>query len=85
MVKPASLKLLSYLPYDYRDDSIRPDNPSARREADRIVHLTFLEKRFHRLQTTGQAYFRQAQTYTRMSHTTGTVGVPVGVLIDIYA
>ncbi len=85
MVKPSSLKLLPYLLHDYRDDSFHHGSQAARGEADRIVHLSLIEERSHRLQTTRHVHHREAQTYTRVSRVTGSVGVSVGALIDIYA
>ena len=84
MVKPSRLQLLPYLPSDHRDNSFRQGSQTAEGEAGRIVHLSLLEKRSHHLQTTRHVRRHEAQGYTRVSRVIGSVGVPVGALIDIY-
>jgi hypothetical protein len=84
MVTSSSVKLLPYRSHGDLAESRRHASQTARGEAGRIVHLSLLEKRSNRFQMPTTLIFREAQTYTQVGRVTGSDGVPVGALIDIY-
>lgn len=85
MVKPANVKLIPHLPKDSIADAPLNYRHAARGEADNIVRLSLLEKRFNHLQMRSDPNHREVHTYNRVCRISSDISTPVGALVNIYA
>ena len=85
MEKPADVKLLPHLPYDFLAESSRKVRQTARGDEDRIVPLALLEERRRRPQMRADSNHRGVHKYNRVCRISSDTGVTVGAQIDIYA